>query len=121
MKELINRHKSQKTSEKNLYKVRNPKKRMSLNVYQQFCITHHKGRWIVAFTEDTRLNSRAFKSCHTINRSQAIQLINFLSEYINLVKPTDATRLQASIKASTNRTVSVSKELAAIAIGVEQL
>lgn len=41
------------------------------------------------------------------------------AEYVNGVKPTEATKLQASIKASTNRTVRTSNELTALAIGVE--
>lgn len=101
-------------SGKNIYRARRTKKRVSLNVYQTFCIVQHKNRWIVAFTEGER---REFKSCHTINRTQAIQLINLLSEYINLVKPTKATALQASIKASANRVVNTSRELSAIAVG----
>lgn len=104
-------YKSQKVS-KNLYRVPRPKRRMQLNANEKFCVVNHKGRWIVALAKG--LDSQ-FKSCDTLNRTQALLLINFLAEYVNLVKPTNATTLNASIKASVNRITKASHELTGIA------
>jgi putative heme degradation protein len=112
------KYKSKKIA-KNTYQVLSDKKRISINAYQKLCIVKHKGRWIVALTEDTHDFKRVFKSCHTINRTQALNMILFLSDYVNLVKPTEATSLIASLKASNNRTLRVGKELAAIALNTE--
>ena len=104
---------------KNLYEARNPKRRIKINAYQNFNVIHHKGRWIIALTETNDDWRRVFKSCHTINRTQALQMISFLSDYVNLVKPIESTALNASLKASTNRIVKTGQELTAIAIRSE--
>lgn len=109
-------YKSEKVN-KNTYRARRPKKRMQLNAYQTFCVVQHKNRWIVALTEGF---DREFKSCHTINRTQALQMINFLAEYINLVKPTDATELHARIKVSSNRIIRSANELTGIAMSEKE-
>lgn len=95
------------------YRVPRPKRKMQLNANDSFCIVNHKGRWIVALAKGW---DREFYSCDTINRTQALNLISFLSDYVNLVKPTEATALTSSLKASTNRIVRVGQELSAIAI-----
>lgn len=85
---------------------------MQLNANEKFCVVNHKGRWIVALTKGW---DSQFKSCDTLNRTQALLLINFLAEYVYLVKPTNATTLNASIKASVNRITKASHELTGIA------
>lgn len=105
---------------KNLYEVDIPKKRFAINVVDSLNIVQHKGRWVVALAVERGIyGRRIFVGNQTLNRTQAIKLINFLSEYINLVKPTEVTALQASIKASTNRTVRTSQELVAVALRSE--
>lgn len=102
----------------NKYNIRRPKRKIGLNVFRSLCICHHKGRWVVALTEDD-WNNRYFKSCDTINRTEALRIIQFLTDYINLVKPTDATTLNASIKVSANRILKSNAELTAIALNEE--
>lgn len=104
------KHKSKKI-EHNLYECKNPKRRQAINVCEHFAVVHHKGRWVVALTDNGK-----FKCNQTINRSHALNLINFLTDYINLVKPTDATALHASIKVSANRIKKNATELVAIAL-----
>lgn len=103
----------------NLYEAGRPKRRIKINAYQSLNIIHHKGRWIIALAELDGNWRRVFKSCHTINRTQALLMISFLSDYVNLVKPTQATALTASLKASTNRIIKTGQELSAIAIKKE--
>lgn len=105
--------------DKNRYSAKRPKRRISLNVSRSLNIVHHKGRWVVALTEDDWSN-RTFRSCDTINRTEALKIISFLSDFINMVKPTEATALAAGIRASTNRTLRIATELSAIAIDAEQ-
>lgn len=93
---------------------------MKINASESFCIVQHKGRWVIAITHLDKSWSRVFKGNQKLNRTEAIQLINFLSYYINLVKPTQATMLQASIKASSNRIVKNSSELLSIAMESEK-
>lgn len=107
------RHKSVKI-ERNKYSAPRPKRRFSINVSDKLCVVHHKGRWVIALTHDEGWQSR-FYSNQTINRSQAIQLIGFLSDYINLVKPTKTTMLNASNKVSANRIIKNTNELTGIA------
>jgi hypothetical protein len=117
MDEKLNIYKSSKIS-KNKYTIRRPKRRLSLNVTRSLNICNHKGRWVVALTDDDWSN-RIFRSCDTINRTEALKIISLLVDYINLVKPTEATALTASIRASTNRTLKVASELSAIALNSE--
>lgn len=119
MEEKLNIYKSVKIG-KNKYHVPRPKRRVSLNVMRSLNIVNHKNRWVVALTDDG-LSSRHFRSCDTINRTEALKIIGFLVEYINLVKPTEATALTASIKASANRTTKVANELSAIAVNAENV
>lgn len=102
----------------NKYSARRPKRRLSLNVFRSLNIVHYKGRWVVALTEDYWAD-RTFRSCDTINRTEALKIISFLADYVNMVKPTEATALNASIKASTNRTKRTADELSALAIKLE--
>lgn len=96
--------------EKNKYSAPNPKRRFSINVSDKLCIVNHKGRWIIALTHDEGWKSY-FYGNQTINRTQALKMIGFLSDYVNMVKPTEATFLNASIKASANRIVKNTNEL----------
>jgi hypothetical protein len=93
---------------KNLFRAKNPKRRMQLNAYQTLAVVKHKGRWIVALTEGW---DREFHSCNTINRTDALRIISFLGDYVNLVKPTNETLLNASIKSSANRITRNANEL----------
>ena len=104
----------------NKWNAPRPKRRVRLNVMRSLNIVHHKGRWVVALTDDG-WTERYFRSCDTINRTEALKIIGFLSEFINMVKPTEASTLTASIKASTNRTNRVASELSALALGIEAL
>jgi hypothetical protein len=114
--EINKRYKSKKI-DKNLWSAPRPKRRFSINVSDKLCVVHHKGRWVVALTHDQGWESRFWQN-QTINRTQALQLIGFLSDYVNLVKPTDATKLKASTKASANRIVKNTNELTGAAVGV---
>lgn len=98
------------------YRVQRPRRRLSLNAVTCLCQIEHKGRPVVALTTGW---DREFYSRDVINRTDAIRIINFLSDYINTVKPTNATALAASMKATTNRAVRVGQELSAIAVGAE--
>lgn len=117
MSEKLNIYKSRKEGP-NKYNFPRPRRKLGLNVFRSLCIGHHKGRWVVALTEDT-WTQRIFRSCDTINRTDALRIIQFLTDYINLVKPTDATTLNASIKASANRILKNNQELTAIALNEE--
>lgn len=101
---------------KNLYRVPRPKKSMKINANEAFCVVEHKGRWVVAITSGW---DREFVGNQKLNRTEALQLISFLSYYVNLVKPTDATALHASIKVSTNRITRSAHELVGVAVGKE--
>lgn len=104
--------------EKNKYRVPRPKRRFSINVSDKLCICFHKGRWIVALTHDERWESHFFAN-QTINRTQALKLIGFLSDYVNLIKPTEATFLNATIKASANRIIKNANDLTGKAVKIE--
>lgn len=104
---------------KNCWSAGRPKRRLSLNVFRSLNILNHKNRWVVALAETDNNFNRTFRSCDTINRTEALRIISFLAEYVNLVKPTQATALAASIKASTNRTCKIASELSAIAVDTE--
>jgi hypothetical protein len=112
-------HKSIKV-EKNKYCVPRPKRRLSINVSDKLCVVNHKGRWIVALTHDEGWKSH-FYGNQTINRTQALQIIGFLCDYVNLVKPTNATFLNATIKTYANRTIKNSNALAGIAVKSEEV
>lgn len=71
-------------------------------------VCEHKGRWVVAFTEGW---DYVFRGCNTLNRTQALKMISFLSDYVNLVKPTEATHLNATIRAKAN---SISRDAEAL-------
>lgn len=101
---------------KNLYSCGIPKRRIAINICDSLNIVNHKGRWIVALALDQGFGHRSFKGNQTINRSQAINIINFLLNYINLVKPTEASALHASIGASTNMIKRKTTELSALAL-----
>ena len=100
--------------ERNKYSAPRPKRRFSINVSDKLCVVHHKGRWVIALTHDEGWQSR-FYGNQTINRTQAIQLIGFLSDYINLVKPTKTTALNASNKVSARRIIRNTNELTGVA------
>lgn len=102
---------------KSKYRVPRPKRRLQINANDSFCVVNHKNRWVIAIVSGW---DREFYSCDTINRTQALNLISFLSDYINLVKPTEATALSASLKASTNRIIKTGQELTGIAVKIER-
>lgn len=81
------------------YRVPRPKRRLQISVDLQMSVCNHKGRWVVAYTYGW---DHFFRPCDTLNRTQALKMISFLSDYVNLVKPTEATTLNASIRAKTN-------------------
>lgn len=97
--------------ERNKYQAPRPKRRFAINVSDSLCIVNHKNRWVVAFCHDEKWN-RTFYGNQTLNRSDAIKLIGFLVDYINLVKPSEASALHASIKAKTNGITRSANELA---------
>lgn len=102
--------------ENRLYRVRNPKRRIQINVDKHLMICYHKGRWVVALTHSQGWSRGYFANNETINRSDALKIISFLSDYVNLVKPTEATKLNAAIKVSSNRIKNSSAELTGLAV-----
>ena len=105
--------------EKNLYRVPNPKKQFTINVSDKVCIVHHKGKWKVAFCELDNNWHRVFQNNKTINRTEALKLIDLLIEYVNMIKPTDATKLHSSTKVSARRILRNNTELSAISLSKE--
>lgn len=103
---------------KSKYRVPRPKRRQQLNANDCFCVVNHKGRWIVALTSGW---DREFYSCDTLNRTQALNLIQFLSDYVNMVKPNEVTALNASIKVATNRIIKTNKEFTALVSSTAEL
>jgi hypothetical protein len=99
--------------EKNRYRVPIPKRRMQISADLTVSICEHKGRWIIAFTKGWEYQ---FDGCNTLNRTQALKMISFLSDYVNLVKPTQTTALNASIKARTNSIVRDAEALTGLAV-----
>lgn len=99
--------------DKGRYRVPIPKRRMQLSANVSFSVCSHKGRWIVALTEGW---DKEFSTCNTLSRSNAIKLISFLSDYVNLVKPTETTVLNASIRAKTNSIVRDAEQLTGLAM-----
>jgi hypothetical protein len=100
----------------NHYRVPIPKRRMQVSADLKISVCEHKGRLAVAFTRGW---DNEFYGCDTLNRTQALKLICFLSDYVNMVKPTEATALNASLKASTNRIIKTGQELTALAVKSE--
>ena len=120
MDEVNKRHRSTKIGN-NEYRVLNSKRRIALNVYPRFAVVYHKNRWVIAFVQDKNMDvTNVFKSCHTINRSEALKLIGFLSDYVNLVGPTEATTLNASNKVSANRIIKNTNVLTGLAVSGDQ-
>lgn len=78
--------------EKGLYRLPRPKRKCAINVVTSLSVCRHKGRWIVALTNEHKWGERTFKGNETINRSQALKMISFLSDYVNLVKPTEPAK-----------------------------
>ena len=105
-------YKSIKTAQ-NKYRVPIPKRRMQVSVDLKLSVCEHKGRWIVAFTHGW---DNEFYGCDSLNRTQALKMISFLSDYVNLVRPTQATALNASIKARTNSIVRDAEALTGLAV-----
>jgi hypothetical protein len=81
------------------YRIPRPKRSFQISADLKLSVCNHKSRWIIAFA---RGHERVFSTCDRLNRSDALALINFLSDYVNLIKPTEATVLNASAKARTN-------------------
>lgn len=102
--------------EQNKYRVPIPKRRMQISANMTISVCNHKGRWIVAFTEGW---DYVFNGCDTLNRTQALKMISFLSDYVNLVKPTEATVLNASIRARTNSMIRDAEALTGLAVSNE--
>lgn len=111
---MSEKNKSKKIGPKK-YSVPIPKRRFSINISDKLCVVNHKNRWVVALTTGEGWQS-SFRSNQTINRTQAIRMIGFLSEYINMVKPTNTTELHSNIKVSTNRIARSASELVAVAL-----
>lgn len=99
--------------ERNKYRVPIPKRRMQISADLSLSICNHKGRWIVAFTQGW---DKIFWGCDTLNRTQALRMISFLSDYVNLVKPTEATHLNATIRAKSNSIIRDTEHLTALAV-----
>jgi len=99
--------------ERHKYRVPIPKRRMQISADLSLSICEHKGRWIVAYTRGW---DKVFDSCDTLNRTQALRMISFLSDYINLVKPTNETVLNASIRARTNSITRDAEALTGLAL-----
>ncbi len=95
------------------YRVPRPKRNMQISADMSASIVEHKGRWIVAFTHGWE---RHFQSCNRLNRSDALKMISFLCDYINLVKPIETTVLNKSIRAKTNGMIRDAEALTAIAM-----
>lgn len=119
MKEDIKTKYKSKKIGKALYQIPIPKRKIAINVTTSLSICNHKNRWIVALTNEHNWGQRTFKGNETINRSQALLMIQFLTDYVNLVMPTEATALNASLKAATNRLVKTGIELTALAVNNE--
>jgi len=99
--------------DRHTFRVPIPKKRMQLSANAHFAICNHKNRWIVALCEGVE---HKFRTCNRLNRSEALKMIAFLSDYINLVGPTDATVLNASIRARTNGIMRDANSLTGLAV-----
>lgn len=113
------KYKSRKI-QKGIYNCPIPKRKIAINVETSLSICKHKGRWIVALTkEGLWRKDRTFKQNETINRTQALKMIQFLTDYVNLVRPTEATSLNASIKISSNRIKNSAAQLTGMAIKAE--
>lgn len=97
------------------YRCPIPKRRMKISADLHLSVCRHKGRWVAAFTHGW---DKEFRGCDTLNRTQALKMISFLSDYVNLVKPTEATHLNASIRAKTNSIVRDAEALSGIAVKV---
>lgn len=112
--ELINKRHNYRSIkvERNKYRVPIPKRRMQINVDMKLSVCEHKGRWILAFTHGW---DNVFVGSQTLNRTQALKMISFLSDYINLVKPTEQTILNASIRAKTNSIIRDAEALTGLA------
>jgi len=99
--------------ERNKYRVPIPKRRMQVSADMKISVCNHKGKWIIAFTRGW---DNIFYGCDTLNRTQVLKLISFLSDYINLVKPTEATALNASARSRTNGIIRDVEQLTALAL-----
>jgi hypothetical protein len=102
--------------ERNKYRVPIPKRRMQISADMKLSVCEHKGRWVAAFTHGW---DNVFYGCDTLNRTEALKMISFLSDYVNLVKPTEATVLNASIRARTNAIVRDAETLTGLAVEVK--
>lgn len=103
--------------ERHKYRVPIPKRRLQISADMRMSVCNHKGRWVIAYTYGF---DHVFRSCDTLNRTQALKMISFLSDYINLVKPTEATVLNASARAKTNSIIRDVESLTALAMNDEQ-
>lgn len=103
--------------ERNKYRVPIPKRRMQISADMKLSVCEHKGRWIAAFTHGW---DNTFDGCDTLNRTQALKMISFLSDYVNLVKPTEATILNASIRARTNQITRDTEALTGLAVTTKE-
>jgi hypothetical protein len=111
----LNLYKTRRTSQIDFsHEFSIPKRSFQIGVWKQFSICHHNGRWVVSLTSGKR--TRYFNHGETINRTQALKLISFLSDYVNMVKPTEETILNKSIRAKTNSTIRDAETLTGLAI-----
>jgi len=95
------------------YRIPRPKRSFQISADLKLSVVNHKSRWIIAFA---RGHERIFSTCDRLNRSEALSLISFLSDYVNLVKPTEATVLNASLRAKTNGIVRDAEALTGLAV-----
>lgn len=107
--------------ERHKYSVPIPKRRLQISVGTHLCVCNHKGRWVVAFTQGNGFSEYFFEGRNTLNRTQALKMISFLSDYVNLVKPTEATFLNASVRAKTNSVIRDTEALTGLAIKKNKL
>ncbi len=92
------RSKSIKMPGHNKYRVPIPLKRMQISADLHMGIVNHKSRLIIAFMHGF---DRVFYGCDTLNRTDALEALNFLCDYLNMVAPNDVTVLNASMRAKT--------------------
>lgn len=97
----------------NKYRVPIPKRRMQISVDLKMSVVEHKGRLVIAYT---RGFDNIFDGCDTINRTTAIKMIGFLSDYVNMVRPTKSTALNSAIKKNSNSIMNYTNHLTGLKI-----
>jgi len=70
-----------------------PRRTFQISTTVKLAIVNHKDRLTVALIDPDK---RQYKSCNMLSYGDALRLIGWLGEYINMVRPVQAT-LSASI------------------------